>query len=262
MHLACCPPLHSDVSVCNPPLIPSPVVWNGRVWRVHGDGRWPEDAPYFKNVIHVRICRIEPFASKLAAQHAKLALLISAFTGASCSFDDRANAHVSIIHKTQSVINTKAQLSSAANACKLPAPWLNNFFPFPFSFFLAGSSISCALHPTEAFLGKFLGFPRQFFGFPDFFPVGKDDFRVKTKKRKKEWIAMKAPRYWRWRGEMTVILCLSESELWTWPTTGQLGVDPQYQVRTNKELLLCHPFSAISLSLCCFDLNRFYYWKQ
>jgi len=50
---------------------PQPVVWNGKVWRVHSDGRWPENSPNFKNVIHGRTCHIEPFASKHAAQHTK-----------------------------------------------------------------------------------------------------------------------------------------------------------------------------------------------
>jgi len=47
---------------------PQPVVWNGRVWRVHSNGRWPEDSPNFNYVIHGWTCCIESFASKLAAQ--------------------------------------------------------------------------------------------------------------------------------------------------------------------------------------------------
>ena len=58
---------------------PQPVVWNGRVWRVRSDGRWPKNAPNFNDVIYGRICRIEPFACNLTGQHTKSTLFISAF---------------------------------------------------------------------------------------------------------------------------------------------------------------------------------------
>jgi len=47
---------------------PQPAVWNGRLGRVHSNGRWPEDLPNFNHVIHGWTCCIESFASKLAAQ--------------------------------------------------------------------------------------------------------------------------------------------------------------------------------------------------
>jgi hypothetical protein len=56
---------------------PQPVVWNGRVWRVHSNGRWPEDSPNFNHVIHGWTCGIESLASKLAAQPTNSILVIS-----------------------------------------------------------------------------------------------------------------------------------------------------------------------------------------